>query len=99
MTGLTRVGSVLADVMAAVGAVTSYSNVSVLVEVAMALLARSITYKRCTSQQPRLVSLGFLARRERAWVLERWTNPKPQRRTRSPRYGVPSTRGESVGVA
>jgi hypothetical protein len=32
-------------------------------------------------------------------VLERWTNPKPQRRTRSPRYGVPSCRGKPAGVA
>jgi hypothetical protein len=32
-------------------------------------------------------------------ALERWTNPKPQRRTRSPRYGVPSCRGQSAGVA
>jgi hypothetical protein len=32
-------------------------------------------------------------------VLERWTNPKPRRRTCSPRYGVPPCRGESAGVA
>jgi hypothetical protein len=32
-------------------------------------------------------------------ALERWTNLKPRRRTRSPRYGVPSCRGESAGVA
>jgi hypothetical protein len=32
-------------------------------------------------------------------ALERWTNPKPQRRTRSPRNGVPSCRGKSAGVA
>ena len=31
--------------------------------------------------------------------LDRWTNPKPQRSTRSPRYGVPSCRGGSAGVA
>jgi hypothetical protein len=27
-------------------------------------------------------------------ILERWTSPKPQRRTRSPRYGVPSCKGK-----
>jgi hypothetical protein len=34
-------------------------------------------------------------------ALERWTNPKPQRRTRtrSPRYGVSPCRGKSAGVA
>jgi hypothetical protein len=32
-------------------------------------------------------------------VLERWTNPKPRRRTCSLRYGVPSCRGKSAGVA
>jgi serine/threonine protein kinase len=48
--------------------------------------------------------------RGRAWVfrvgtarqkmaLERWTNPKPQRRPRRPRYGVLSCRGGSAGVA
>jgi hypothetical protein len=32
-------------------------------------------------------------------VLERWTNPKRQRRTRSSRYEVPSCRGKPAGVA
>jgi hypothetical protein len=40
-------------------------------------------------KQLRIVTLGFGTARQRM-VLERWTNPKPQRRTRSPRYRVPS---------
>jgi hypothetical protein len=46
----------------------------------------------------RIVTLGFGTARQRT-VLERWTKPKPRRRTRSPRYGVPSCRGKSAGVA
>jgi hypothetical protein len=41
---------------------------------------------------------GFGTARQRV-LLERGTPPKPQRRTRSPRYGVPSCRGKSAGVA
>jgi hypothetical protein len=42
--------------------------------------------------------LGFGAARQKM-ALERGTHPKPQRRTRSPRNGVPSCRGKSAGVA
>jgi hypothetical protein len=46
----------------------------------------------------RIVALRFGTARQRM-ALERWTNPKPQRRTRSSRYEVPSCRGKSAGVA
>jgi hypothetical protein len=46
----------------------------------------------------RIVTLGFGTGRQKR-ALQRWTNPKPQRRTRSPRYGLPSCRGKSAGVA
>jgi hypothetical protein len=49
-------------------------------------------------QKLRIVTLGFGTARQKM-VLERWTNPKPQRRTRSPRYGIPSSRGKPAGVA
>jgi hypothetical protein len=44
------------------------------------------------------VALGFFTARQKR-VLERWTNPKRPRRTRSLRCGVPSCRGKSAGVA
>jgi hypothetical protein len=47
----------------------------------------------CESQR-----FGFGTARQRV-ALERWTNPKPQRRARSLRYGVPSCRGKSARVA
>jgi hypothetical protein len=43
-------------------------------------------------------TLRFGTARQKA-ALERWTHPKPQRRARSPRYGVPSRRGVPAGVA
>jgi hypothetical protein len=49
-------------------------------------------------QKLRIVTLSFGTARQRM-VLERWTNPNPQRRTRSPRYEVPSCRRKSAGVA
>jgi hypothetical protein len=51
----------------------------------------------CT-QKSRIVTLRFGTGRQKLF-LERWTHPKPQRRTRSPRYEVPSCRGKSAGVA
>jgi hypothetical protein len=55
--------------------------------------------QRCKTGANRL---GFGTARQRM-ALERWTNHKPQRRTRSPfrgyRNGVPSCRGKSAGVA
>jgi hypothetical protein len=45
----------------------------------------------------RIVTLGVGTARQRM-VLGRWTNPKPQRRTLSPQYGVPSCRRKSTGV-
>jgi hypothetical protein len=50
------------------------------------------------AQSLRIVSIRFGTGRQKM-VLERWTKPKPQRRTCSPRYGVPSCRGKSAGVA
>jgi hypothetical protein len=52
-------------------------------------------------QKLRIVTLRFGTARQKM-ALERWTNPKPQRRARwglGPRYGVPSCRGKSAGVA
>jgi hypothetical protein len=46
----------------------------------------------------RIVTLGFGTARQKM-VLERGTNPKHPRRTCSSRYGVPSWRGKSAGVA
>jgi hypothetical protein len=46
----------------------------------------------------RIVTLRFGTARQKM-ALERWTNPKPQRRTCSPRYEVPSRRGKSAGVS
>jgi hypothetical protein len=42
---------------------------------------------------------GVGTRRDRKWSFERWTHTKPERRTCSLRYGVPSCRGKSAGVA
>jgi hypothetical protein len=55
---------------------------------------------RCVTamRKLRIVTLRFGTARQKM-VLERWTNPKPQRRTRSSRYEVPSCRGKSAGVA
>jgi hypothetical protein len=69
--------------------------------------ARSAAPSRTSTRPPaassdakvkRIVTLGFGTARQRM-VLERWTNTKPQRCTRSPRYGVRSCGGESAGVA
>jgi hypothetical protein len=49
-------------------------------------------------QTLRIVTLGFGTARQRM-ALERWTNPKPQRRTHSHLYGLPSCRGKSADVA
>jgi hypothetical protein len=49
-------------------------------------------------QKLRIVTLRFRTGRQRM-ALERWTNPKPQRRACSPRYGVPLCGGKSAGVA
>jgi hypothetical protein len=43
-----------------------------------------------TATQKLRIVTGGLARARQRTVLERWTNPKPQGRTRSPRYRVPS---------
>jgi hypothetical protein len=53
---------------------------------------------KAATNKLRIVTCGFGTARQKM-ALERWTNPKPQRSTRSPRYGVPSCRGESAGVA
>jgi hypothetical protein len=45
-----------------------------------------------------VIMLRFGTGRQRMG-LERWTNPKLSRRTCSPRYGLPSCRGISAGVA
>jgi hypothetical protein len=50
---------------------------------------------RRRDEKLRLVTLAFGTARQRM-ALGRWTNPKPQRRTRSPRYGLPSCRGKSA---
>ena len=52
--------------------------------------------QRCTKL--RIATLRFGTGRHRM-VLERWTHPKPRRRTCSLQYGLPSCRGESAGVA
>ena len=44
------------------------------------------------------MTLGFGTGRQKG-VLERWTNPKPRRRTCTSQYGVLSCRGKSAGVA
>jgi hypothetical protein len=49
-------------------------------------------------KQLRIVTLRFGTGRQRM-VLEPWTHPKPQRRTCSAQYEVPSCRGKSAGVA
>jgi hypothetical protein len=48
---------------------------------------------RTATERCEIVKLRFGA------GLDPWTNPKPQRRACSPRYGVPSCRGTSAGVA
>jgi hypothetical protein len=56
---------------------------------------------RCRTAMKKVASrnsIGFGTARQRM-VLERWTNPKPQRRTRSPRYEVQYWVGELAGVA
>jgi hypothetical protein len=50
------------------------------------------------TQQLRIATLRFGTARQKM-ALERRTNPKRQRRTWSPRYGGPSCRGKSAGVA
>jgi hypothetical protein len=54
--------------------------------------------RRTAMRKLRIVTLGFGTARQRM-ALERWTSPKPPRRTRSPRHGVPSCGGKSAGVA
>ena len=61
-----------------------------------AAMLASTVIRRCKSGESKPLGLGT-ARQKMA--LERWTNPKPQRRTCSPRCGVPSRRGKSAGVA
>jgi hypothetical protein len=53
-------------------------------------LGHGPTYSDATKL--RIVTLGIGTARQKM-VLERWTNPKPQRRTRSPRYGVHRVEG------
>jgi hypothetical protein len=45
-----------------------------------------------------IVTSGFGTARQKL-ALERWTHSKLSRCTCSPRYGVPSCRGKSAGVA
>jgi hypothetical protein len=47
----------------------------------------------------KLRSVRVLGMARQRMALERGTNPKLSRRTRSPRCGVPSWTGESAGVA
>ena len=53
---------------------------------------------RSAMKKLRIVTLGLGTARQKMAV-ERWTNPKPQRGTCSPRYRVQSCRGKSAGVA
>jgi hypothetical protein len=65
--------------------------------------ARSLTVTarggRTTAMQKLRSQPQKVRRGRQKMVLERWTNPKPQRRTRSLRCEASSCRGKSAGVA
>ena len=62
-------------------------------------LFTSPPHNACRAYSDETVRIVTLGSARQKMGLERWTNPKPQRRTCSPQYGVPSCRGKPAGVA
>jgi hypothetical protein len=65
-----------------------------LVIASLRIASQEAHIQRCKRSRNRDLR-GFGTARQRV-VLERWTNPKPQRRTCSSGYGLPSCRGKSA---